>query len=83
MFVRVRILCSVIIIASVLAFLKKNQSVFFLVEKLVFLMVSEKCCKTPKLTISNNILFKCLECRQYFTNAWKSMCHVRKKRIYS
>ena len=24
---------------------------FFLVEELVFLMVSEKCCKTPKLTI--------------------------------
>ena len=35
----------------------------FLVEELVFLMASEKCCKTPKLTISNNILFKCLECR--------------------
>ena len=63
MFVRVRILCSVIIIASVLAFFLKNQSVFFLVEELVFLMVPEKCCKTPKLTISNNILFKCLECR--------------------
>ena len=62
MFVRVRILCSVIIIASVLAFFF-NQSVFFLVEELVFLMASEKCCKTPKLTISNNILFKCLECR--------------------
>ena len=82
MFVHVRILCSVIIIASVLAFFF-NQSVFFLVEELVFLMVSEKCCKTPKLTISNNILFKCLECRRYFTNAWKSICHVRKKRIYS
>ena len=62
MFVRVRILCSVIIIASVLAFFF-NQFVFFLVEELVFLMASEKCCKTPKLTISNNILFKCLECR--------------------
>ena len=83
MFVRVRILCSVIIIASVLAFFFFNQSVFFLVEELVFLMVSENCCKTPKLTISNNILFKCLECRRYFTNAWKSICHVRKKRIYS
>ena len=55
--------------------------IFFLVEELVFLMVSEKCCKTPKLTISNNILFKCLECRRYFTNAWKSMCHVRTKFI--
>ena len=85
MFVRVRILCSVIIIASVLGiFFFLNQSVFFfLVEELVFLMVSEKCYKTPKLTISNNILFKCLECRRYFTNAWKSICHVRKKRIYS
>ena len=72
LFVRVRILCSVIIIASILVHL------FFLVEELVFLMVSEKCCKTPKLTISNNILFKCLECRRYFTNAWKSICHVRK-----
>ena len=80
MFVRVRILCSVIIIASVLAFFF-NQSVFFLVEELVFLMASEKCCKTPKLMISNNILFKCLECRRYFTNAWKSICHVRRKFI--
>ena len=26
---------------------------------------------------------ECLECRRYFTNAWKSICHVRKKRIYS
>ena len=83
MFVRVRILCSVIIIASVLAFFKKSICIFFLVEELVFLMVSEKCYKTPKLTISNNILFKCLECRRYFTNAWKSICHVRKKKIYS
>ena len=63
MFVRVRILCSEIIIASILAHFFLNQSVFFLVEELVFLMASEKCCKTPKLTISNNILFKCLECR--------------------
>ena len=63
MSVRVRILCSVIIIASILVHFFFNQSVFFLVEELVFLMVSEKCCKTPKLTISNNILFKCLECR--------------------
>ena len=87
MFVCVRILCSVIIIASVLAFFffffKSICIFFFLVEELVFLMVSEKCCKTPKLTISNNILFKCLECRRYFTNAWKSICHVRKKKIYS
>ena len=75
LFVHVRILCSVIIIASILVHL------FFLVEELVFLMVSEKCCKTPKLTISNNILFKCLEYRQYFTNAWKSICHVRRKFI--
>ena len=82
MFVRVRILCSVIIIASVLAFFL-NQSVFFLVEELVFLMVSEKCCKTPKLMISNNILFKCLECRRYFTNAWKSICHVRREFIHN
>ena len=82
MFVRVRILCSVIIIASILAlFFFFNQSVFFFIEELVFLMASEKCCKTPKLTISNNILFKCLECRQYFTNAWKSICHVRRKFI--
>ena len=80
MFVRVRILCSVIIIASILV-LFFNQSVFFLVEELVFLMASEKCCKTPKLMISNNILFKCLECRRYFTNAWKSICHVRRKFI--
>ena len=80
MFVHVRIVCSVTIIACIF-FL--NQSVFFLVEELVFLMVSEKCCKTPKLTISNNILFKCLECRRYFTNAWKNICHVRKKKIYS
>ena len=47
-----RILCSVIIIASVLAFFLINLY-FFLVEELVFLMVSEKCCKTPKLTISH------------------------------
>ena len=82
MFVHVRILCSIIIIASILVHFLKfffNQSVFFLVEELVFLMVSEKCCKTPKLMISNNILFKCLECRRYFTNAWKSICHVRRK----
>ena len=82
MFVRVRILCSVIIIASILAHLLKNFLInlyFFLVEELVFLMASEKYCKTPKLTISNNILFKCLECRRYFTNAWKSICHVRRK----
>ena len=77
-----RIWCSVIIIASVLAFFF-NQSVFFLVEELVFLMVSEKCCKTPKLMISNNILFKCLECRQYFTNGWKSICHVRREFIHN
>ena len=37
-------------------------------------MASEKCCKKPKLTISNNNLFKCLQCRQYFTKAWKSFC---------
>ena len=76
LFVRVRILCSVIIIL-----LQYLCIYFFLVEELVFLMVSEKCCETPKLTISNNILFKCLECRRYFTNAWKSICHVRRKFI--
>ena len=43
----------------------------------------EKCCKKPKLTISNNILFKCLECRRYFTNARKSICHVRREFIHN
>ena len=78
MFVCVRILCSVIIIASVLAFFLKSICIF-LGEELVFLTASEKCCKTPKLTISNNILFKCLECRRYFANAWKSICLVRRE----
>ena len=81
MLVLVRILCSVIIICF-------STSIFliiciFVVEELVFLMASEKCCKKPKLTISNNILFKCLECRQYFTNAWKSICHVRREFIHN
>ena len=80
MLVLVRILCSVIICFSTCIFL---IICIFVVEELVFLMASEKCCKKPKLTISNNILFKCLECRQYFTNAWKSICHVRREFIHN
>ena len=81
MLVLVIILCSVIIICF-------STCIFviiciFVVEELVFLMASEKCCKKPKLTISNNILFKCLECRQYFTNSWKSICHVRREFIHN
>ena len=81
MLVLVRILCSVIIICfSTCIFL---IICIFVVEELVFLMASEKCCKKPKLMISNNILFKCLECRRYFTNAWKSICHVRREFIHN
>ena len=81
MLVLVRILCSVIIICfSTCIFL---IICIFVVEELVFLIASEKCCKKPKLMISNNILFKCLECRRYFTNAWKSICHVRREFIHN
>ena len=82
MFVCVRVLCSVIIIASVLAFFLLINLYFFS-RGTCILDSLKKCCKTPKLTISNNILFKCLECRQYFTNAWKSICHVRREFIHN
>ena len=49
----------------------------FVVEELVSLMGLKKCCKKLKLSISNNILFKCLQCKQYFTKAWNSICHIR------
>ena len=82
MLVLVRILCSVVIFATVFAFFL--IICIFVVEELVFLMASEdKCCKKPKLTISNNILIKCLEYRQYFTNARKSICHVRREFIHN
>ena len=75
LFERVRILCSVIILASILVHL------FFFSRGTCILDGLRKMLQTPKLTISNNILFKCLECRRYFTNAWKSICHVRRKFI--
>ena len=51
MLVLVRILCSVIICFSTCIFL---IICIFVVEELVFLMASEKCCKKPKLMISKN-----------------------------
>ena len=57
MLVLVRILCN----NNLLQYLHCFNICIFVVEELVFLMASEKMLqKKPKLTISNDILFKCL-----------------------
>ena len=49
MLVLVRILCN----NNLLQYLHLFIICIFVVEELVFLMTSERCCKKPKLTISN------------------------------
>ena len=75
LFERVRILCSVIIIASILVHL------FFFSRGTCILDGLRKMLQNTKVDDFKKILFKCLECRRYFTNAWKSICHVRRKFI--